>query len=524
MRAFFSRINSFFLRHVDKSNFVLYKKGQFLYVMDSIFILLMLVLSFSALSTSHERFMQIIKPSVPVIIVAVTSILLVRSGRVVMGANVMAIFSCIIAIAGFMVRPVHLSGVSMGYFMFVDTAFATLFCSYFLSSLIITAFVVAHVYYYFVIAMPAVEGVFAETARTTMVDGSVTLLMVFAISMAVERFLNAAIGRAESEVDKNREQVKRIQSLMGTIRDTTGKLDESINNNQQVIKQFSDNAQSQAATVEELSSTMEEISANAISVGYATKEQNESIHDLVTSIERMTSSVEMMNTYGSRLAEQFSSLIDLTKSGESASASLDEINKKISENSGEILKVVEIIEQFFDQINLLSLNATIEAARAGDFGKGFAVVAEEIGKLSDNSSQELKQIAEIIGKNSDDVERASLTIADMIQFISRLLESINRLQEQSTMAFNEIQSLESIKDEMNSKTEVVKQKSEQIEISMNEQEKAMEDIMQSIEQTNRAVQQNAQNTDVLRENADALKELSDGLMKEFGRTGGSGEE
>ncbi|MFW5862220.1 MAG: phage tail tape measure protein [Spirochaetota bacterium] len=524
MKSLFTGINSFFLKNVDERNFVLYKKGQFLYIMDLIFIMLMLVLSFSALSAGHDRFLSIIKPSVPVVIAAITSILLVRSGRVISGANVMGIFACIIAIAGFMVRPVHIAGVSMGYFMFVDTAFATLFCSYLLSSLIITSFVAAHIIYYFVIALPTAEGIFAEVARTTMVDGVVTLLMVFSICMAIERFLNAAISKAESESGRNREQVKRIRSLMDTIRDTSQQLNLSIDNNVSVINQFSDNAQSQAATVEELSSTIEEISANAVNVGYVSKEQNQSIHDLIASIERMSASAEKMNSYGGELAAQFGSLIELTKTGEHASSSLEDINSKISENSGEILKVVEIIGQFFDQINLLSLNATIEAARAGEFGRGFAVVAEEIGKLSDNSSQELKQIAEIIGKNSNDVEQGSRIIADMIGFISTLLDSINRIQEQSTIAFSEIEALESIKGEMNSRTDVVKQKSEQIEISMNEQEKAMDDILQSIEQTNKAVQQNAQNTDVLRENADALKKLSVGLMEEFSQPGERGEE
>src|SRR6056297_455420 len=138
MKSLFTGINSFFLKNVDEGNFVLYKKAQFLYIMDLIFIMLMLVLSFSALSAGHDRFLSIIKPSVPVVTAAITSILLVRSGRVIAGANVMGILSCIIAIAGFMVRPVHIAGVSMGYFMFVDTAFATLFCSYLISSLIIT--------------------------------------------------------------------------------------------------------------------------------------------------------------------------------------------------------------------------------------------------------------------------------------------------------------------------------------------------------------------------------------------------
>ncbi|PKL16069.1 MAG: hypothetical protein CVV49_18140 [Spirochaetae bacterium HGW-Spirochaetae-5] len=162
-------------------------------------------------------------------------------------------------------------------------------------------------------------------------------------------------------------------------------------------------------------------------------------------------------------------------------------------------------------LNLLSLNATIEAARAGEYGRGFAVVAEEIGKLADHSSQELKLISGLVEKNKKDVEEGNANIVEIIEFINSLLKNINQLQQKSVQALDQMKKQKTIKEDMNHKAKVVQNKSDQIELAMTEQESAIADVVMSIENFNNMLQKNTESTNNLRDNAQDLKMLTESL-------------
>ncbi len=513
MKTLFRAVNNFFLNKVDESDFVLYKKGQFLMIVNMLFIALMMMLIVISFNLPPELARSVRVISVVATVETVVVLLILKSGRVRYGVNTFAIFNTFLAAAGYFVKPPHLAGVSLAYFMMLNLIFTSQFCSVRVTTMGLFTYIGAIVSYYFIKALPYTEGLIAETAKTTLIDGTVVLLGIYGVGISASKILNSALAITANESKKNKEQYQRISELNSIMNRTFLKITDSIHLTSDVVDSFSDSFQNQAATFEELAASMEEISANTTSVTFASREQNDSVRELFKSFEVLAQSVDMLEEYGNGISSIFISVLKQAKNGESTSARLESTNKKISDNSSEILSVVTVMEDFFDKINLLSLNATIEAARAGEYGRGFAVVAEEIGKLADHSSQELKLISGLVGKNKKDVDEGNTNINEIIVFINSLLQDIIQLQQKSVQALDQMKKQKVIKEDMHQKAELVKSKSDLIETSMNEQELAIADVVISIENFNNVLQKNTESTNSLRENTSELKNLADHLQK-----------
>lgn len=81
--------------------------------------------------------------------------------------------------------------------------------------------------------------------------------------------------------------------------------------------------------------------------------------------------------------------------------------KQLISFNEDIGMVAKVIEEIADQTNMLSLNATIEAARAGEHGRTFSVVAGEVRKLAEKTARSAKEIAQMVTKNHQAIEKMS---------------------------------------------------------------------------------------------------------------------
>ena len=516
MNDLINRYNEHFLKKYNEGeDFVLFKKAQFVSVLAAAAGMSMVILLLASFLFSHELLLRSYRLATCLIVASIIAFVMTTSGRVVWAANFLAYSSLLMEMAGMMLRPPHLAGVTLGYFFYQTVVFATLFCGKLVSFSILFTIIGIHCYYYFTVASKITEGILVETGRMTLVDGSITLIIVYLVCVATSRFLGKAIENANAESQKNLEQYNDIRHMMDTIHSASEQLAMSIADTSSEIISISDNAQGQAAAMEELSATMEEISAGTTNVSYSTHEQNDSLHDLVISIGNISSLINTLEKNGQDISHTFRSLMAKASDVEKSTAKLDEINGMISSNSNEILTVVNIMTDFFDRINLLSLNAAIEAARAGEHGKGFAVVASEIGKMADNSAKEANQISKLIEKNKSDVESGNKVITEIISFIRSLVAEINSIQGKAADVIKAIQDQKVMNDEMNSKMQIVERKTDQITAAMREQESAIESVVVTIESTSESVQSIAGSIESLRVSSEGLKKLGEDLDRKF---------
>jgi methyl-accepting chemotaxis protein len=100
------------------------------------------------------------------------------------------------------------------------------------------------------------------------------------------------------------------------------------------------------------------------------------------------------------------------------SGAMDEIRV----SSGEIGKIIKVIEDIAFQTNILALNAAIEAARAGESGKGFAVVAGEVRNLAAKSAEAAKNTTALIRGSMTAVEKGTDILNETVDSMMRVLE------------------------------------------------------------------------------------------------------
>ncbi|MBW7875531.1 MAG: HAMP domain-containing protein [Candidatus Cloacimonetes bacterium] len=256
------------------------------------------------------------------------------------------------------------------------------------------------------------------------------------MAQGLESKANLAASIASGDLQRQPELLSHRDSLGHALADMSESLNELIGTMSGVAnnvfcgseelssasRALAEGAQTQAASLEEISAGMTEVSSQARNNADRAREANQVASEVRTLGEEGTRQMKLM-----RMAM-----------------------KKIDDSSVEISKIMRVIDEIAFQTNLLALNAAVEAARSGIHGKGFAVVAEEVRNLASRAATAAREISELIdgsihriNEGTQFVESASVSLEQIIagtHKVAHLVEDISHAsaeQEQGVLHINQ---------------------------------------------------------------------------------------
>ncbi|MFA7330703.1 MAG: methyl-accepting chemotaxis protein [Candidatus Delongbacteria bacterium] len=189
--------------------------------------------------------------------------------------------------------------------------------------------------------------------------------------------------------------------LMAALRQEAGAVEQSSQALTGIAQQLERQADQTAERAEAARTGVQQVDNQVQGVAGAGEEMDATIQDIAG---RMAQGAAMA-AQASRQAEGFRATVD-----------------DLLGASGDIDRVVQVIQTIAGQTHLLALNATIEAARAGEAGRGFAVVAGEVKDLADATHKAASEIAVMIGRVQNGTRETGESIQGVVKAIQAITE------------------------------------------------------------------------------------------------------
>lgn len=252
----------------------------------------------------------------------------------------------------------------------------------------------------------------------------VLFLLVGAISVAIiNKKMNAVY-----DVTDTMSKIAGGDLSIGDIRisghDELAELARNTNHMKNTMHQLMENIGTSASQVAAGAKNISD-SGNMLAKGATT--QAASVEELSASIAEITNQTAQ-NADNAERANRLTA--DANSKAETGNRRMDEMLKAmadINDSSSSIAKIIKVIDEIAFQTNILALNAAVEAARAGQHGKGFAVVAEEVRNLAARSAKAAKETTDIIEESIEKVNMGTKLANETSDALHSIKEGVGQV-------------------------------------------------------------------------------------------------
>lgn len=224
------------------------------------------------------------------------------------------------------------------------------------------------------------------------------------------------------------------------------------------------------------------------------------VEELVTSIHQISERTQTVNADSKTAAESSKNGLLLSEKGIQAidriSQATEQTAQDVKELAAESEKIGEIVSQIkkiADQTNLLALNATIESARAGEAGKGFAVVANEVKTLAGQTAKATENITARIAELRSRTDRIVSSMANSTTAVQDGKEVVTGVGAQL--------------HEISSEVEKVSSHMTEVAAILTQQTAAANDVSKGVSSIAESMKENGQSADRVLGQMDALSQI-----------------